>query len=156
MFTPVISSARQWLAWLLGQLEAGHDLPGGDGEPGRHRTLRAAIGWSHELCTPSERLLWARLSVFTGRFGRADAQDVCTSDQLPPATVAASLSLLAERSVLLASRPPDGDTSYLLPATLRAYGRRMLHRLGQEDEFTARYQHWQDGRRPQPGAPAGT
>jgi predicted ATPase len=145
----------QWLAWLLAQLEAGHDVPRGDGEPGRHRTLRAAIGWSHELCTPSERLLWARLSVFTGRFGRADAQDVCGNDQLPGETVAASLSLLAERSVLLASRAPAGSTSYLLPATLRAYGRRMLRRLGQEEEFAARHQRWQDGRRPQHGAPAG-
>jgi predicted ATPase len=152
---PATPSPTQWLAWLLAQLEAGHDVPRGDGEPGRHRTLRAAIGWSHELCTPSERLLWARLSVFTGRFSRADAQDVCTSDQLPAATVAASLSLLAERSVLLASRQPDGSPCYLLPATLRAYGRRMLRRLGQEEEFTARHQHWQDGRRRQHGAPAG-
>ncbi len=139
-----------WPSWRRGTT-----CPRGDGEPGRHRTLRAAIGWSHELCTPSERLLWARLSVFTGPFGRADAQDVCASDQLPGGTVAASLSLLAERSVLLASRLPDGSTSYLLPATLRAYGRRMLRRLGQEEEFTARHQRWQDGRRPQHGAPAG-
>ncbi|HEY2269186.1 MAG TPA: hypothetical protein VGI96_41670 [Streptosporangiaceae bacterium] len=155
---PPARALTQWLAWLLAQLEAGHDVPREDGEPGRHRTLRAAIGWSHELCTPSERLLWARLSVFAGRFGRADAQDVCGGDQLPGETVAAGLSLLAERSVLLASRMPDGSRSYLLPATLRAYGSRMLRRLGQEEEFTARYQHWQEGRRPRPnhGAPAGT
>jgi predicted ATPase len=146
----------QRLSWLLAQLEAGHDVPRGDGEPGRHRTLRAAIGWSHELCTPSERLLWARLSVFAGRFSRADAQDVCGGDQLPGETVAAGLSLLAERSLLLASRMPDRSASYLLPATLRAYGGRMLRRLGQEEEFTARHQRWQEGRRPRPnhGAPA--
>jgi predicted ATPase len=143
------------LAWLLAQLEAGHDVTRGDGEPGRHRTMRAAIGWSHELCTPSERLLWARLSVFTGRFGRQDALDVCASGQLPGETVAAGLSLLAERSVLLASQRPDESPCYLLPATLRAYGRRMLRRLGQEQEFTARHQRWQDGRRPQHDAPAG-
>jgi predicted ATPase len=144
-----------WLAWLLAQLEAGHDVPRGDGEPGRHRTLRAAIGWSHELCTPSERLLWARLSVFTGMFGRQDAQDVCASDQLPAETVAAGLSLLAERSVLLASQRPDGSPCFLLPATLRAYGGRMLRRLGQQEEFTIRHQRWQDDCRPQQDAPAG-
>jgi predicted ATPase len=147
--------AEQPLASLLAQLEAGHDVPRGGGEPGRHRTLRAAIGWSHELCTPSERLLWARLSVFTGMFGRQDAQDVCASDQLPAGTVAAGLSLLAERSVLLASQQPDGSPCFLLPATLRAYGRRMLRRLGQEEEFTVRHQRWQDDCRPQQDAPAG-
>ena len=147
--------AERPLAALLAQLEAGHDVPRGGGESGRHRTLRAAIGWSHELCTPSERLLWARLSVFTGLFGRQDAQDVCASGQLPAETVAAGLSLLEERSVLLASQQRDGRPCFLLPITLRAYGRRMLRRLGQEEEFTARHQRWQDGRRPQHDAPAG-
>jgi len=147
--------AERPLASLLAQLEAGHDVPRGDSEPGRHRTLRAAIGWSHELCTPSERLLWARASVFTGMFGRQDAQDVCASDQLPAETVAAGLSLLAERSVLLASQRPDGSRCFLLPATLRAYGRRMLRRLGQEEEFTTRHQRWQDDYRPQQDTPAG-
>jgi predicted ATPase len=152
---PPARRLAHWLAWLLAELEAGHDVPRGDGEPGRHRTLRAAIGWSHELCTPSERLLWSRLSVFTGPFGRPDAQDVCVSGQLPAGSVAAGLSLLAERSVLLAGRPAGGSPSYLLPATLRAYGRWMLRRLGQEEEFAARHQRWQDGRRPRHGAPAG-
>ncbi|MFF8941658.1 hypothetical protein ACF1A5_05110 [Streptomyces sp. NPDC014864] len=34
--------------------------------PQRHRAMRTAIGWSHELCAPAERLLWARMSVFRG------------------------------------------------------------------------------------------
>jgi len=99
------------LAELLARLESGHASPDGTGlgdtkpgEPGRHRTLRAAMGWSHELCTPSERLLWARLSVFTGPFGLADATDVCAGEELPAEAVAAGLSLLTERSLLLADR----------------------------------------------------
>ncbi len=103
---------------MLARLEAGHDLPRGSGEDGRHRTLRAAIGWSHGLCTPSERLLWARLSVFTGPFGPRDAQDVCASSELPDEAVAAGLSLLAERSVLLAGQQ-GGRACFLLPATAR-------------------------------------
>jgi predicted ATPase len=170
------------LAKLLARLEAGHagldgTGPGstrGDGtgpgatradatragdpdsgEPGRHRTLRAAIGWSHELCTPSERLLWARLSVFTGPFGLRDATDVCVGDGLPAEAVAAGLSLLAERSVLLADRLADGGARFVLPVTLRAYGGQMLRRLGQDEEFTARHKRWQDDRRPHQGSPAG-
>ena len=68
-----LSLAELSLAELLARLEAGHT----------HQRLRAAIGWSHELCTPSERLLWARLSVFTGPFGPRDAQDVCASRSCP-------------------------------------------------------------------------
>jgi predicted ATPase len=137
------------LAELRARLEAGDDIGRGAGEPGRHRTLRAAIGWSHELCTPSERLLWARLSVFTGPFRPEDAQDVCADAGLPDESVAAGLSLLAERSVLLAG----GGRRFLLPATLRAYGAQMLRRLGQDEEFAARHRSWQDRRQGQ-GAPA--
>jgi len=138
------------IAELLAGLEAGHDLPARAGEPGRHQTMRAAIGWSHELCTPSERLLWARLSVFAGPFGPRDAQDVCASGQLPDEAVVVGLTLLTERSVLLAGGTDGGGTRYLLPATLRGYGRQMLRRLGQDEEFTARHGVWRDGRRPHP------
>ena len=151
------------LAELLTGLEAGQAGPDGtraedasSAEHGRHRTLRAAIGWSHELCTPSERLLWARLSVFTGPFGLADATDVCGSDELPAAAVAAGLSLLAERSVLLADRMAGDRARFVLPVTLRAYGGQMLRRLGQDQEFAARHKRWQDDRRPHQGSPAGT
>ncbi|WP_284117510.1 ATP-binding protein, partial [Streptomyces fragilis] len=34
--------------------------------PERHRSLRAMLDWSHQLCTPAEQRLWARLSVFVG------------------------------------------------------------------------------------------
>lgn len=109
----------------------------------RHQSLRAAIGWSHELCTPAERLLWARLSVFTGPFGLRDTHDVCTTSQLPEQAVTAGLSLLTERSILLADARTDGEVSYLLPLTLRGYGQQMLRRLAADAEFQDRYQRWQ-------------
>ena len=43
---------------------------------GRHRTLRAAVRWSHELCTPAEQRLWERLSVFPGGFTSEAAEAV--------------------------------------------------------------------------------
>jgi predicted ATPase len=129
------------LAELVWSLRAGNELPArAEGAAGRHQTLRAAIGWSHELCTPAERLLWARLSVFTGPFLQRHAQDVCTTSELPDEAVAACLAMLAERSVLLA----DERVRFLLPSTIRAYGRTMLHRLGQEQEFAERYRRWRE------------
>ncbi|MFD8154094.1 LuxR C-terminal-related transcriptional regulator [Streptomyces sp. NPDC059720] len=43
----------------------------------RHRTLRAAIAWSHDLCTGPEQLAWARLSVLPGTFDLETAESVC-------------------------------------------------------------------------------
>jgi non-specific serine/threonine protein kinase len=37
--------------------------------PARHRTLRAAIAWSHDLLTPQEQRLFRRLAVFPDGFG---------------------------------------------------------------------------------------
>ncbi len=34
----------------------------------RQQSLRASVAWSYDLCSPAERLLWARLSVFAGDF----------------------------------------------------------------------------------------
>jgi predicted ATPase len=148
------------LARLLSRLDADDDFmrcaPSRPSRPSRtvarHQTLQAAIGWSHELCTPAERLLWARLSVFAGPFRLRDAQDVCTTSLLPDEEVAAGLALLTERSVLLADEGVSGDPSFLLPITLRAYGRQMLRRLAEDAEFDDRYQRWQDGRRRDRGA----
>ncbi|MDQ2811919.1 MAG: hypothetical protein M3Z75_08575 [Actinomycetota bacterium] len=129
---------------LLSAVEADYDGLRDPGNPVvRHQSLRAAIGWSHELCTPAERLLWARLSVFTGPFGLRDAYDVCTTNQLPNQAVTVGLSLLTERSILLADAQTDDEASYLLPVTLRAYGRQMLRRLAADAEFQDRYQRWQ-------------
>jgi predicted ATPase len=153
---PPGAAIAQRLAELLAGLEAGREPPGRAGAAGRHRTMRAAIGWSHQLCTPSERLLWARLSVFAGPFGLRDAQDVCASGQLPGEAVAAGLTLLTERSVLLAAGTDGGGARYLLPVTLRGYGRQMLRRLGQDEEFTARHRVREDGNHLQHGATAGT
>ncbi|WP_329366589.1 regulator [Streptomyces sp. NBC_00669] len=68
--------------------------------PRRHQTLRTTIGWSHELCAPLERLLWARLSVFRGAFDLAAAQAVAAGGPLGAAAVAPTLERLVAQSVV--------------------------------------------------------
>ncbi|MFI8217548.1 ATP-binding protein [Streptomyces sp. NPDC085932] len=46
----------------------------------RHQTLRAAVAWSHDLCTAPEQLVWARLSVLAGAFDLETAEAVCADD----------------------------------------------------------------------------
>ncbi|MFE5918530.1 LuxR C-terminal-related transcriptional regulator [Streptomyces sp. NPDC056468] len=47
----------------------------------RHQTLRAAVDWSHELCTEREQLVWARLSVLAGSFDLETAEVVCAEGE---------------------------------------------------------------------------
>ncbi|MEU8378037.1 ATPase [Streptosporangium sp. NPDC048865] len=96
----------------------------------RHQTLRAAIGWSHELCEPAERLLWARLSVFAGDFELDAARYVCSGDSLQSEDIMELISSLVEKSILLSDGTPSGHR-YRLIDTLRQYGEEWLDKLGE-------------------------
>ncbi|MFI6863752.1 ATP-binding protein [Streptomyces sp. NPDC050421] len=95
--------------------------------PQRHRTLRTTIGWSHELCTPLERLLWARLTVLRGDFDEAVAQEVCAGGPLTGDGVRRALRGLVAKSVVA----HDGVRHRMLD-TIREYGRMWLAELGEE------------------------
>jgi non-specific serine/threonine protein kinase len=91
----------------------------------RHQTLRAAVEWSHELCTGEERLLWGRLSVFPGAFDLPAAEKVCGGDGL---LVFETLGRLVEKSIVL--REPE-DGRYRMLDTLRDYGAERIQRRGE-------------------------
>ncbi|MEU7003423.1 tetratricopeptide repeat protein [Nonomuraea sp. NPDC046570] len=107
--------------------------------PNRHHALRTAMGWSHELCEPVERLLWARLTVFAGAFDLAAAKYICASDELPEASVVETLRGLVDKSIL--TRLP-GSERYRMLDTIRAYGRERLKDLDETSWLTARYRDY--------------
>ncbi|WP_245679580.1 ATP-binding protein [Actinomadura hibisca] len=112
---------------LLGTARAGRN---------RHRTLRAAIEWSHELCTEDERLLWARLSVFPGDFDLAAAEAVCSGPGLEADDLLEVLGRLVEKSVVLCEH--DGSR-YRMLDTIREYGAERLTERGGDAEPRRRH-----------------
>ncbi|CAL9589812.1 ATP-binding protein [Streptomyces sp. enrichment culture] len=110
----------------------------------RHRALRTAIGWSHELCTPRERLLWARLSVFAGGFDLEAAEYVCGGDGLPAQDVLDVLSALLAQSVVGREETPAG-VRYRMLDTLREYGAEWLAGTGDEERLRRRHRDWYVG-----------
>ncbi|MFI9171864.1 ATP-binding protein [Streptomyces lincolnensis] len=109
----------------------------GTAEP-RHRTLRTTIGWSHELCAPLERLLWARLSVFAGGFGPDAAQEVGAGGPLSARWVPALLDRLVEQSIVRR----QGPARYGMLDTVREYGADWLRELGEEDDVRLRHREY--------------
>ncbi|MEW2246798.1 LuxR C-terminal-related transcriptional regulator [Streptomyces sp. NPDC006975] len=107
----------------------------------RHQTLRTAIDWSHELCTPRERLLWARLSVFAGPFDLAAAEQVCAGSGLPAERVVEALVGLVDKSVVQRLDDDEDGARYRLLDTLRAYGRGRLSLTDDQSAVAERHFH---------------
>ncbi|MGP3684383.1 ATP-binding protein [Streptomyces sp. IBSNAI002] len=108
----------------------------------RHRTMRTAIGWSHELCEPLERLLWARLSVFTGDFDVAAARAVCAGGPLPASRVERVLAGLVAKSVVRRTEERGAGARYRMLDTIREYGQDWLGELGEARIVSDRHAHW--------------
>ncbi|MEE1826318.1 LuxR C-terminal-related transcriptional regulator, partial [Streptomyces sp. BE20] len=104
----------------------------------RHHSLRATVDWSYQLCSPQERLLWARLSVFAGGCDLAAAQSVCTDHGLTREDVLDTVTALVDKSVLT-REDHHGHTRYRMLETLRQYGHEHLRRTGEEDELRRRH-----------------
>ncbi|MEU9205793.1 AAA family ATPase [Streptomyces sp. NPDC048332] len=108
---------------------------------GRHQTLRTAIGWSHELCAPEQRLLWARLSVFAGQFDLEAAEYICSGPDLPADSVLDVLSGLLAQSVVLCEESAMG-ARYRMLDTVREYGAEWLAATGDTDRLRRRHRDW--------------
>lgn len=110
----------------------------------RHQTLRTAIGWSHELCTPEERLLWARLSVFAGPFDLEAVEYVCSGPELPADRVLDVLGELLAQS-LVAREESAAGPRYRMLDTVGAYGAEWLAALGDTERMRRRHRDWYMG-----------
>ncbi|NEB79798.1 regulator [Streptomyces sp. SID14478] len=110
----------------------------------RHQTLRTTIGWSHELCTAQERLLWARLSVFSGQFDLEAAEYICSGEGLHADAVLEVLHELLAQSVVIREESPAG-VRYRMLDTVRAYGAEWLEHLGDSRRMRRRHRDWYMG-----------
>ncbi|GAA2948585.1 ATP-binding protein [Streptomyces enissocaesilis] len=113
----------------------------------RHQTLRTAIGWSHELCTPEQRLLWARLSVFAGQFDLEAAEYVCGGPELPgdsalgvPSVLDVLTDLITQSVVVREDTAPG--VRYRMLDTVREYGADWLAAMGDAERVCRRHRDW--------------
>src|SRR5262249_42400361 len=100
--------------------------------PPRHRTLRAALDWSHELLPDTQRCLLRRLAVFPAGFTLDAARAVMEDTDAAGSPVVDGVSDLIARSF----GGPDGSPSegrWRLLETIRAYALDELAAHGEAD-----------------------
>jgi predicted ATPase/DNA-binding CsgD family transcriptional regulator len=93
--------------------------------PARHRDLRSAITWSHDLLPDAERAVFRRLSVFEGRWTLADAEAVCGGTDV--SDVLGGLESLLDKSLVRrVESDDDGPARFAMLVSLREYAAEQL------------------------------
>lgn len=107
----------------------------------RHMTLQATIEWSYNLLSDSEKILFTRLSVFSGGFDLEAAEEICSDETLMKENILEELSRLVDRSLIYIVKDSDQSTRYNRLETLRQYALEKLTCNNEEDNI--RYRHLQ-------------
>lgn len=118
--------------------------------PPRHRTLRAAIGWSYDQLAPDDQALLRRLAVFAGGWTVEAAQAVAGGAAPPEAggppptsttPLLDRLGSLVERSLLTVD--PTGDpVRFAMLETIGEYARDQLAAWDELDGTHRRHARW--------------
>jgi predicted ATPase/DNA-binding CsgD family transcriptional regulator/Tfp pilus assembly protein PilF len=95
--------------------------------PSRHRTLRAAIDWSHGLLAPEDQRLFAQLAVFIGGYTLEAAEVICTTVGDQEIAVLEGLASLIDMSLLHQTTGRDGMPRFGMLETIREYAQERLN-----------------------------
>jgi predicted ATPase/DNA-binding SARP family transcriptional activator/uncharacterized protein HemY len=140
-------AAARLNALSAGQLAARIDdrfrLLAGSGRGGlpRHRTLQAAIEWSHDLLSKTEQICFRRLAVFSGGCTLEAAESVCTAGSLTAAEIFETVTALVDRSLLTAEER-CGSMRYGMLESIHQFARTQLGRAGESAELSRRHLEW--------------
>ena len=104
----------------------------------RQQTLRASVDWSHALLSEAEQTLFRRLAAFMGGFDLDAARAVTSGGDLRPHQVLDQLTLLVDKSLVVADEV-RGRTRYRLLETVRQYAQEKLSDSGEAGMVRARH-----------------
>jgi predicted ATPase/DNA-binding SARP family transcriptional activator len=102
----------------------------------RHRTLRATVDWSYGLLGERERLLFDRLSVFSGGWSLEAAEEVCSGDGIDRDEVLDLLTRLVDQSMV---GVVGAGGRFRMLETLREYARARLEESGRAADIRRRH-----------------
>ncbi|MDN5796681.1 MAG: LuxR C-terminal-related transcriptional regulator [Intrasporangium sp.] len=109
-------------------------------EPGRHRTLRTAIAWSHDLLSEQDRAVFRRLAAFPAGWSLAASDVVVTdADHGPVVDVLTATTSLLDKSLVRRITLPDGTEGYTMLDSIREYAAQQLERSGEQDATEERF-----------------
>ena len=107
----------------------------------RHRTLEAAIEWSHDLLSETEQVCFRRMAVFAGGCTIDAVETVCPDDALPLDVVFETVTALIDRS-LLTTEERSGSMRYGMLESIHQYALGRLAAAGEDSALHRRHMAW--------------
>ncbi|MEZ4678259.1 MAG: hypothetical protein R2932_29000 [Caldilineaceae bacterium] len=104
-----------------------------------HSTLRAAVDWSYDLLSTSERTVLQRLSLFTTSFTLNTSEDVCGWGSIQRNAVLGLLSTLVAKSMVVVETLQGNEARYRLLETIRQYAQ---EKLAASTEWMTAHEHY--------------
>ncbi len=96
--------------------------------PQRHRTLLAALDWSHGLLDATQRAVYRRLGVMSGSFGVEAAQQVAASGEVDAWEALEALGALVDKSLVASEGGSGTEPRFRMLETMRHHA---LERLAE-------------------------
>ena len=127
---------------LLARLEHRLDTLSGGwiDAPDRHRALREAISWSHDLLNADEQMVFRRIAVFAGGCSLEAVEAVCAEPAMTPDDLLDTVGSLVDKSLVVSSVDPTTmHTRFSLLETVREYGLERLAAADEEAEIQGRH-----------------
>ncbi len=103
--------------------------------PARQQTLRGTIEWSHDLLEDSEKILFARLAVFSGGSTLEAIEAVCDLGEDFPVDVLDGLSSLLDKSLLRQHEELEGEPRFVMLETIHEYAREKLQENAEAEDI---------------------
>ena len=103
--------------------------------PERQRTLRGTIEWSYALLEEGERMLFARLAVFSGGRMLEAIEAICDAKGDLPVDTLDGVSSLLDKSLLRQEEGPEGEPRFVMLETIHEYARERLEASGEAEEI---------------------
>jgi hypothetical protein len=125
---------------LLARLKSRLDVltSGARDLPARQQTLRSAIDWSYTLLSDPAKVLFRRLSVFSGGLTLDAAEAVCNSEGDLGGDVLDEIEVLVDNSLLTLATDSD-EPRFVWLSTIREYAHQRLHESGEAEAVHVRH-----------------
>jgi len=101
----------------------------------RQQTLRALIDWSYDLLSENEKMLWRKVSVFTGGWTLESAEEICSGDKVKTETLDL-LDQLSEKSIIMYDAEKE---RYRILETIKQYGEEKLKEANENEEMVSKH-----------------